>query len=340
MAGPIATTSSTPSPEFRSFLQIGVYQNPLHQHGALQAALLAAAAARRAAERCSIISGAKFPELAGQAGGRPARLSADRQPRRLLRRRRQGFSEARACRRCATTSVARPIRPVRFRPATAMSRPRRSRTDRRMAPRQRRAAAGRAGRHDGRRRRRDLAGRGQEQDRSSASIAPRAIHRRRCPATTRSQALIDRARHLRRQGRAKQVRLTAMRNNLVEKHCSGCHSDFGLKAGPVAMPRRTRPCCASCCRRTAGSIPAIPRVRQAAHAAARHRRGEDDAAGRREPAEDRARLRGCCSTARSVRRENGSGERGCASGWPAAAQVLRARRTRNAAKYRPPRSLS
>ena len=62
------------------------------------------------------------------------------------------------------------------------------RTDFGLASRQRRAAARRAGRHDGRRRRRDLAGRGQEPDHPAHRCrADDRTDRRRCPATQRAR---------------------------------------------------------------------------------------------------------------------------------------------------------
>lgn len=51
------------------------------------------------------------------------------------------------------------------------------------------------------------------------------------PCDTRSQALIDQLAAFVAKDTQNKIRLTALRKNLVEKHCVGCHSDFGLKAG-------------------------------------------------------------------------------------------------------------
>ncbi|GLH79858.1 hypothetical protein SSBR45G_47670 [Bradyrhizobium sp. SSBR45G] len=50
------------------------------------------------------------------------------------------------------------------------------------------------------------------------------------PCDVRSEALIDRLAALAMQDAASRARLTTIRKELVEKHCSGCHADFGLKA--------------------------------------------------------------------------------------------------------------
>ncbi|WP_315782517.1 MULTISPECIES: PQQ-dependent sugar dehydrogenase [unclassified Bradyrhizobium] len=62
-------------------------------------------------------------------------------------------------------------------------------------------------------------------DRSSAA-APDPL-----PCETRSDHLIDRLAALVMDNAASRARLTTVRKDLVEKHCSGCHSDFGLEAG-------------------------------------------------------------------------------------------------------------
>ncbi|MGJ5022274.1 PQQ-dependent sugar dehydrogenase [Bradyrhizobium oligotrophicum] len=51
------------------------------------------------------------------------------------------------------------------------------------------------------------------------------------PCDTRSDQLIDRLATLVMDNGASRARLTMVRKTLVERHCSGCHSDFGLKAG-------------------------------------------------------------------------------------------------------------
>lgn len=51
------------------------------------------------------------------------------------------------------------------------------------------------------------------------------------PCDIRSEALIDRLAAFVMQDAASRARLTTVRRSLIEKHCSGCHSDFGLKAG-------------------------------------------------------------------------------------------------------------
>ncbi|WP_349631781.1 PQQ-dependent sugar dehydrogenase [Bradyrhizobium liaoningense] len=48
---------------------------------------------------------------------------------------------------------------------------------------------------------------------------------------TRSQSLIDQLAAFVAKDAQNRVRLTTLRKGLVEKHCVGCHSDFGLKAG-------------------------------------------------------------------------------------------------------------
>ncbi|MCG2643650.1 PQQ-dependent sugar dehydrogenase [Bradyrhizobium sp. WYCCWR 12678] len=51
------------------------------------------------------------------------------------------------------------------------------------------------------------------------------------PCDTRSQALIDQLAAFVAKDPQNKIRLTTLRKNLVEEHCVGCHSDFGLKAG-------------------------------------------------------------------------------------------------------------
>ncbi|MGJ4887305.1 PQQ-dependent sugar dehydrogenase [Bradyrhizobium sp. HKCCYLRH3099] len=51
------------------------------------------------------------------------------------------------------------------------------------------------------------------------------------PCDTRSSQLIDRLTAFVMDDAASHQRLTTVRKNLVETHCSGCHSEFGLKAG-------------------------------------------------------------------------------------------------------------
>jgi hypothetical protein len=51
------------------------------------------------------------------------------------------------------------------------------------------------------------------------------------PCDTRSQALIDQLAAFVAKDAQNKIRLTTLRKGLVEKHCVGCHSDFGLKAG-------------------------------------------------------------------------------------------------------------
>ncbi|WP_315776481.1 MULTISPECIES: PQQ-dependent sugar dehydrogenase [unclassified Bradyrhizobium] len=51
------------------------------------------------------------------------------------------------------------------------------------------------------------------------------------PCDVRSNALIDRLASLVMDDSASRARLAMVRKNLVEKHCRGCHSDFGLEAG-------------------------------------------------------------------------------------------------------------
>ncbi len=51
------------------------------------------------------------------------------------------------------------------------------------------------------------------------------------PCDTRSQALIDQLAALVAKDAQNRARLTTLRKDLVEKHCMGCHSDFGLKPG-------------------------------------------------------------------------------------------------------------
>lgn len=49
------------------------------------------------------------------------------------------------------------------------------------------------------------------------------------PCDTRSQALIDQLSGFVARDAQSRIRLTTLRKDLVEKHCVGCHSDFGLK---------------------------------------------------------------------------------------------------------------
>lgn len=51
------------------------------------------------------------------------------------------------------------------------------------------------------------------------------------PCDTRSQALIDQLAAFVARDAQNKIRLTTLRKSLVAKHCVGCHSDFGLKAG-------------------------------------------------------------------------------------------------------------
>lgn len=51
------------------------------------------------------------------------------------------------------------------------------------------------------------------------------------PCDTRSDQLIDRLAAMVMEDTASRARLTTLRKNLIETHCSGCHADFGLKAG-------------------------------------------------------------------------------------------------------------
>ncbi|OPY94136.1 sugar dehydrogenase [Bradyrhizobium sacchari] len=51
------------------------------------------------------------------------------------------------------------------------------------------------------------------------------------PCDTRSQAMIDQLAAFVARNAQNSVRLTTLRKGLVEKHCVGCHSDFGLKTG-------------------------------------------------------------------------------------------------------------
>jgi glucose/arabinose dehydrogenase len=51
------------------------------------------------------------------------------------------------------------------------------------------------------------------------------------PCDTRSEALLDRLVILVSSDASNRARLTSLRKGLIEKHCSGCHSDFGLKTG-------------------------------------------------------------------------------------------------------------
>jgi len=51
------------------------------------------------------------------------------------------------------------------------------------------------------------------------------------PCDSRSAALVDRLAGFVMNDAAGHARLTTLRKELIEKHCSGCHADFGLKAG-------------------------------------------------------------------------------------------------------------
>ncbi|QIO36003.1 PQQ-dependent sugar dehydrogenase [Bradyrhizobium sp. 1(2017)] len=51
------------------------------------------------------------------------------------------------------------------------------------------------------------------------------------PCEARSQAMIDQLAAFVARDAQNTVRLTTLRKSLVEKHCAGCHSDFGLKPG-------------------------------------------------------------------------------------------------------------
>lgn len=51
------------------------------------------------------------------------------------------------------------------------------------------------------------------------------------PCDMRSQAMIDQLAAFVARDAPNSIRLTALRKGLVEKHCVGCHSDFGLKPG-------------------------------------------------------------------------------------------------------------
>ena len=51
------------------------------------------------------------------------------------------------------------------------------------------------------------------------------------PCDTRSEALIDQILTFVSSDAPNRARLTLLRKGLIEKHCTGCHSDFGLKAG-------------------------------------------------------------------------------------------------------------
>ena len=159
------------------------------------------------------------------------------------------------------------------------------------------------------------------------------------PCDTRSQALIDQLAAFVAKDAQNRIRLTTLRKSLVEKHCVGCHSDFGLKAGQSDADKDSD---RTALHAVAGwlDLSGRSRLRQAAHAAARHRRREADAAGRRKPAEDRTRLRGVCSRPRTCSSRKWFRERGCASSSGCRSASFSARRTRNAAKYRPPRSSS
>ncbi|MGJ4949259.1 PQQ-dependent sugar dehydrogenase [Bradyrhizobium sp. HKCCYLS20291] len=57
------------------------------------------------------------------------------------------------------------------------------------------------------------------------------------PCDTRSNALIERLAAFVESDGASSTRLTTVRKNLIEKHCIGCHSDFGLKAGQSELDK-------------------------------------------------------------------------------------------------------
>lgn len=61
-------------------------------------------------------------------------------------------------------------------------------------------------------------------DRSTSDPAP-------LPCDTRSAALIDELARFVASDAANKARLTAFRKGVIEKHCLGCHSDFGLRPG-------------------------------------------------------------------------------------------------------------
>ena len=121
---------------------------------------------------------------------------------------------------------------------------------------ERRAAAGRSGRHDGGRRRRDLAGRGQERDRHPD---------RRCAGhADRGTALRRPHRPADRPARSP----TSARTTPTGGACGRCGPNSSrstasaairtsISARSNATTSGTTPCCGSRCRRTAGSIPAI-----------------------------------------------------------------------------------
>jgi hypothetical protein len=156
---------STPSPNSGSCCNPGAYKSLCTANALYKPPFSLLPPPRRAA-RDALLSRCEIPGARGQAAGRPAWLSPDRQPRPRLRCRRSRLPQAEPGAGGATTSAARQIRPTASRPtpARAAAAP----FEELIAgwhPRQRRAAARRAGRHDGRRGRRDLAGRGQEPDR-------------------------------------------------------------------------------------------------------------------------------------------------------------------------------
>ena len=57
------------------------------------------------------------------------------------------------------------------------------------------------------------------------------------PCDTRSQAVIDQLAAFVAGDAQNSVRLTTLRKGLVEKHCVGCHSDFGLKEGQSELEK-------------------------------------------------------------------------------------------------------
>ena len=125
-----------------------------------------------------------------------------------------------------------------------------------MAQGQRRPAARRAGRDDRCVGRCHLAGRGQEPAilRIDVDPAPPAPVHFGCD--TRTDAQIDALIKFVAKDTNKMRRFTTCATGLIEKHCVGCHADFGLKAGRRA--EGTPPYCASSSIRTDGSIPGDP----------------------------------------------------------------------------------
>lgn len=141
------------------------------------------------------------------------------------------------------------------------------------------------------------------------------------PCDVRSQALIEQLAVFVARDAQNSVRLTNLRKGLVEKHCVGCHSDFGLKRGPIGRSEG----------RDGASLHAVAgwldlswwsRFRKVAHAASWVGRGETDAAGWRRPAEGRTRLHAPARHGGSAGVKNGSRHPDADQVRPAAAQVL------------------